>query len=99
MVRSAPSRGGQFHPPTRAPFLPPRPPCANALRGGVMVLSVGVAPRRRAAAAAVAEAAPLSPPSAPIVTSAWLYVPSGVLAAMEPAGVPVVDASPSALRP
>jgi len=60
---------------------------------------VGVARRRRAAAAAVAAAAPLSPPYAPPATETWLYVPPSALAAMEPAGVPSVDASPSAPPP
>jgi len=98
-VRGAPSRGGQFHPTTRAPCRPPRPSRADALRGGVTVLPVGVATRRRAAATAVVATAPSSPPHAPPATATWLYVPPGVLAAMEPAGVPGVDASPSALPP
>jgi len=60
---------------------------------------VGVTRRRRAAAAAVAAAAHLSPPYIRPTTAAWLYVPSFALAAMEPAGVPGVDASPSAPLP
>ena len=98
-VRGTASRGGQFHSPTRALCQPPRPPSAYALRGGVTVLPVGVARRRRAAPAAMAVVAPLSPAHAPPATETWLYVPPGVLAAMEPAGVPVVDASRSALPP
>jgi len=98
-VRGAPSSGGRFHPPTGALCRPPRPPRADALRGGVTVLPVGVARRRRAAPSAVAVAAPLSPAHAPPSTATWLYVPPGVLPAMEPAGVPGVDASPSAPPP
>jgi len=52
-----------------------------------------------AAAAAVAEVAPLSPPDAPPTTATWLYVPSCALAAIEPAGVPGVKASPSTPPP
>jgi len=51
------------------------------------------------AAAAVADAAPLSPPDAPPTTATWLYVPPCALAAKEPAGVPGVNASPSAPPP
>jgi len=90
---------GRSHPPARAPCRPPRPPCGGALRGGVTAPPVGVARHRRAAAAAVAAAAPLSPPHAPPATAAWLYVPPCALAAMELAGVPGVDASPSAPPP
>jgi len=60
---------------------------------------MGIARRRRAAAAAVAEAAPLSPPDTPPTTATWLYVPPRTLAAMEPAGLPGIDASPSAPPP
>jgi len=60
---------------------------------------VGVARRRSAAAAAVAAAAPVCPPHAPPATAEWLYVPPSALAAMEPAGVPGIDAWPSALPP
>jgi len=98
-VRGAPSRGGRSHPPARAPCRSPCPPCAGALRGGGMAPPVDVARRRRAAAAAVAAAAPLSPPHVPPATAAWLYVAPCTLAAMEPAGVPGVDASPSAPPP
>ena len=98
-ARGAPSRGSRSHQPARAPCRPPRPPCAGALRGGVTAPPVGVARRRRAAAAAVAAAAPLSPPYAPPATATWLYVPPCALAALEPAGVPGVDASPSAPPP
>jgi len=98
-VNGAPSRGGRFHPSTRAPCRPPRPPRADVLRGGVTVLPVGVATRRWAAASAVAATAAISPPDTPPATATWLYVPAGMLTAMEPAGVPGVDASPSALPP
>ena len=98
-VRGAPSRGGPSHPPARAPCRPPRPPRAGARRGRVTAPPVGVAPRRRDAAAAVAAAAPLSPPHAPPATATWLYVPPCALAAVEPAGVHGVDASPSAPAP
>jgi len=94
-VRGAPSRGGRSHPPARAPCRPR----AGALRGGVTAPPVGVAPRRRAAAAAAAAAAPLSPPHAPPATATWLHVPPCVLAAMEPAGLPCIFASPSASPP
>ncbi|OSX78122.1 hypothetical protein BU14_0120s0003, partial [Porphyra umbilicalis] len=87
------------HPPARAPCWPPCPPRAGALRGGVSASPVGAARRRRAAAAAVAEAAPLSPPDAPPTTATWLYVPPCALATIEPAGVPGVNASPSAPPP
>jgi len=97
-VTGASSRGDQSHPPARAPFQPPCPPCVGALRGGVTALPVGAARRRRAAAAAVAEAAPLSPPDAPLTTATWLYVPPCALAAIEPA-VPGVNASSSAPPP
>jgi len=60
---------------------------------------VGIARRWQAAAAAVAEAAPLSPPDAPPTTATWLYVPPRTLTAMEPAGVLGIDASPSAPPP
>jgi len=60
---------------------------------------VGAAGRRRSAAAAVAEVAPLSPPDAPPTTATWLYVPPCALAAIEPAGVPGVNASPSVPPP
>jgi len=60
---------------------------------------VGVARRRRAAAAAVAAAAPLSLLHIFPATAAWLYVPPCALAAMVPAGVFGVDASPSAPPP
>jgi len=60
---------------------------------------VGVARRRRVAAAAVAEAAPLSPAHAPRTTPTWMYVPPCAFAVMKPAGVPGVDASPSAPAP
>jgi len=96
-VRGAPSRGGQSHPPARAPCRPPRSPFAGAPRGGVTAPPAGIARRWRAAAAAVVEAAPLSPPDAPPTTATWLYVPPPTLVAMEPAGVPGIDASPSAL--
>ena len=95
-VRGAPSRGGRSHPPARAPCRPPRPPCAGAPRGGVIAPPVGIARRWRAAAAAVAEAALISPPDAPPTTATWLYVPPCALAAIEPAGV---NASPSAPPP
>jgi len=98
-VGGAPSRGDQSHPPARAPCRPPCPPCAGALCGGVTAPPVGVARRRRDAAAAVAAAAPLSPPHILPATAAWLYVPPCALAAMEPAGVSGVDASPSAPPP
>jgi len=91
-VRGTPSRDGRSHPPARA--LSRRR--AGGLRGGVTAPPVGVAPRRRVAAAAVAAAAPLSPPNAPPATATWLYVPPRALAAMQPAGVPGVDAPPSA---
>jgi len=55
---------------------------------------VGVARRRRAAAAAVAEAAPLSRPHVPPATAMWLFVPPCTLAAMEPAGVPSLREKP-----
>jgi len=93
------SRGVQSHPPARAPCRPPCPPCAGALRGGVTASPVGAARRRWAAAAAVAEAAPLSSPDAPATTATWLYVPPCALTAIEPAGVPGVNASPSAPPP
>jgi len=64
-----------------------------------MASPVVVARRRRAAAAAVSAAAPLSPPHAPSATATWLFVPRCALAAMEPAGVPGVDASPTVPRP
>jgi len=51
------------------------------------------------AAAAVAAAALLSPPRVPPATATRLYVLLCALAAMEPAGVPGVDASPSAPPP
>ena len=95
----APSRRGLSHPPARVPCRSPRPLCAGALRGGVTAPPVSVARRRRAAAAAVAAAAPLSLPHAPPATATWLYVPLCALAAVEPAGVPGVDALPSALPP
>jgi len=95
-VTGASSRGDQSHPSACAPCRSPCPPCAGALCGGVTASPVGVARRRRAAAAAVAEAAPLSPPDAPPTTATWLYVPPCLLAAIEPAGVPGVNASPSA---
>ena len=98
-VRGAPSRGGRFHPPTRVPCRPPRLPRADALRGGLTVLPVGVATRRRATATAIAATVPISAPHAPRATATRLCVPPGVLAAMEPVGVPGVDASPSALPP
>jgi len=98
-ARGAPSRGSRSHPPARAPCRPPRPPSAGALRGGVTAPPVGGARRRRAAAAAVAAAEPVSPPYAPPATATGLYVPPCTLAAMEPAGVPGVDASPSAPPP
>jgi len=98
-LRGAPSRGGRSHPPACAPCGAPRPLRAGALRGGVTAPPEGVAPRRRAAAAAVAAAAPLSPPHTPPSTATWPYVPPWVLAAMDPAGVPSVDASPSAPPP
>jgi len=69
------------------------------LRGGVTAPPVGVAPRRRAAAAAAAAAAPLYPPHAPPGTATWLQEPPCVLAAMEPAGLPGIYASPSVLPP
>jgi len=94
-VRGAASRGGRSHPPARAPCRPR----AGALRGGVMAPPVGVAPRQRAATAAAAAAAPLSPPHAPPATATWLHVPPCVLAAMEPAGLPGIYASPSAPPP
>ena len=72
---------------------------AGALRGGVAIRSAGFARRRRATAAEVAEAAPLSPPHAPPTTATWLYVPPCALTAIEPAGVPGVDASQSAPPP
>jgi len=53
----------------------------------------------KASAAAVAEAAPFFPPDAPPTTAMWLYVPPRTLAAMEPAGVLGIDASPSAPPP
>jgi len=62
-VGGAPTRGDQSHPPARAPCRLPCPPCAGALRGGVTAPSVGVARRRRAAAAAVETAAPLPRPT------------------------------------
>jgi len=68
----------------------------GALRGGVKAPPVGVARRRRAAAAAVTAAAPFSPPHVSAATATWLSVPLCALAAMESAGVPGVDASPSA---
>jgi len=46
-VTGASSRGDQSHPPARAPFRPPCPPCADALRGGVTASHVGAARRRR----------------------------------------------------
>ena len=98
-VTGASSRGDQSHPPARAPCRPPCPLCAGALRGGVTASPVGAARRQRAAAAAVAEAAPLSPPDAPPTTATWLYVPPCALAAIKPAGVPGVNASPSAPPP
>jgi len=60
---------------------------------------VGVSRRRRAAAAAVAAVAPLSLTHILPLTAAWLYVPPYALAAMEPAGVPGVHASPSVPPP
>jgi len=98
-VRGAPPRGGRSHPPARAPCRPLRPPRAGALRGRVTAPPAGVARHWRAAAAAVAEAALFSPPYAPPTTTTWLYVPPCVLAAMERAGVPGVNASPSAPPP
>jgi len=65
----------------------------------VTALAVGVAPRRRAAVAAVAPAASLFPLHASPATATWLYVPLCVLEAMELAGVPGADASPSAPAP
>jgi len=98
-VTGVSSRGDQSHPPARAPCRPPCPPCVGVLRGGVRTSPVGAARRRRAASAAVAEAAPLSPPDAPLSTATWLYVPPCALAAIEPAGVPSVNASSSAPTP
>jgi len=98
-VGGAPSRSGRSHPPARALCRPPRPPCAGALRGWVTASLVGVARRRRAAAAVVAAAAPLSPPRALPAKATWLCVPPCALAAMGRAGVPRVDASPSAPPP
>jgi len=95
----SPTRGGRSHPPARVPCRPARPSCSGALRGGVTAPPVGIARRCRAAAAAVAEAAPLSPPDAPPTTATWLYVPLRTLAAMKPAGVPGIDASPSTPPP
>jgi len=71
----------------------------GALRGRVKAPPVGVARRRRAAAAAVPAAAPFSPPHVFPATATWLYVPPCALAAMESAGVPGVDSSPSAPPP
>jgi len=71
----------------------------GALRGGVKAPPVGVARRRRAAAAAVPAVAPFSPPHVSPATATWLYVPPCALAAMESAGVPGVDVSPSAPPP
>ena len=71
----------------------------GALRGGVKAPPVGVARRRRAAAAAVPAAAPFSPPHVSPATATWLYVPPCALAAIESAGVPGVDAWPSAPPP
>jgi len=98
-VRGAQSRGGRSHPPACAPYRPPRPPRAGVHRGGVTDPPVGVASRRRVAAAAVAAEAPLSPPYAPPATATWLFLPPCVLAAMELAGMPGVDASSTAPAP
>jgi len=98
-VTGAPSRGGRSHPPGRAPCRPPCPPRTGALRGGVTAPPVGVAPRQWAAAAAVAAAPPLFLPHAPPATATWQHVPPCVLTAIETAGVPGIDASPSAPAP
>jgi len=95
-VRGVSSRGSRSHAPTRVPWRLPHPPCAGALRGGVTAPPVVVARRRRAALAAVAAAAPLSLVHVPPTTAASLYVPPCALAAMEPAGVPRVNAFPRA---
>ena len=71
----------------------------GALRGGVKAPPVGVARRRRAAAAAVPAAAPFFPPHVSSASATCLDVPLCALAAMESAGVPGVDASPSAPPP
>jgi len=90
---------GRSHPPACAPCRPPRPPCADVLRGGLTAPPVGVARSRRAAAAAMAAAVPLSMTHAPPATATWLYAPPCALPAMELAGVSGVDASPSAPPP
>jgi len=94
-VRSAQSRCSGSHPPAREPCRPR----AGALHGGATAPPVGVASRRRAAATPVAAAAPLFSPHASLATPTWLNVPPCVLAAVDPAGVPGVYASPSAPPP